>query len=243
MGNYNSEYESYYAKVMGKRKETDGYRREYSVGGHSKVKSKGIGEVVIKRVIQELAGTFILCILILMFKVVKTPQTTAAYTMAKDMVNEGYNVTDTINYAKTISLAEIKNKAEIYVESIKENLGGESLKERTKKNFIKPLIGEYKLYDESQKIYSVSVVEATDVNSVYDGKVKKAGEDETFGKYLVIDNGSGIETVYGGLEEISLKEDDEVAKGEMVGKVNASFLFQLKYMGEGRNIQDYITMD
>ena len=62
-------------------------------------------------------------------------------------------------------------------------------------------------------------------------------------QYMIIDNGSGIETVYGGLAELALKEDQDVAKGEMIGKVNSSFLFQLKYMGEGRNIEDYMNMD
>lgn len=244
MGSYNSEYESYYAKIMGKKRGPDSYRKDYSVGNLTGTQSKNVGDIIIKRVIQELAGAFILFMLIFMFKMIKTPETITAYAMAKDIVSKGYSVEDTINYAKTMDLSSIKSSAEVYVEDIKEKLGaGDSIKERSKENFIKPLLGEYKVYDEKQKIYSVSVSEATDVNSVYDGKVKKVGEDETLGKYMIIDNGSGIETVYGGLAELALKEDQDVAKGEMIGKVSSSFLFQLKYMGEGRNIEDYMNMD
>lgn len=250
MGNYNSEYESYYAKIMGRKRGQDNLRRDYSTGISGTSPSRGMNpsrsmsDIITKRVIQELAGTFILCILVLMFKVVKTPETTAVYAMAKNIVSEGYDITETIDYAKNVNISSIKYKAEEYVENIKEKFGaGQTIKEKTKENFSKPILGEYTVSDDKQKIYRVAVSEATDISAVYDGDVKKVDEDEILGKYVVIDNGNGIETVYGGLDELLLTEEQVVTKGEMIGKVNAALLFQLKYMGEGRNIEDYMNMD
>lgn len=243
MGNYNKEYESYYAKVIGKRKTNDGYRRDFSFGGLNEVEKKTRGNKITRRVIQELIGTFILFTLIFILKTINTPQTIVAYKVAKDVVENGYDINETLQYASSINILGVREKAQEYFEKFKEKYGAlETIKTKTKGDFVKPILGEYKVYDESKRIYSVSVSEATDVIAVYDGRIKKISEDEIFGKYIVVDNGSGIESVYGGFEDITQNIDDDVKIGETLGKVNLALKFQLKYMGQGKVIEDYMDI-
>lgn len=253
MGNYNSEYKSYYGKIMGRRKDSHigNIGGEYLINrGVSEHSSKSIKDIIVRRIIQELVGTFILCLLILICKGVKTEQTQAIYNYGKYAVNKGYTVNEVVEYIKTFDVSSIKHKGEELADFLKEKVSnGQTVKSKMKETLVKPALGSYVLKDDNSKLYSIEIKEGTEIISVGDGNITKVSEDKTLGKYIVIDNGSGVESVYGNLGEIDVKEGDKVSKGQMVGKSGnsnneskPSLLFQLKYMGEARDIKDYINL-
>ncbi|MBL4934023.1 peptidoglycan DD-metalloendopeptidase family protein [Clostridium paridis] len=253
MGNYNSEYKSYYGKIMERRKSNHigsiggEYQINRSIGEHS---SKSFKDIIVRRIIQELVGTFILCLLILVCKSVKTEQTLAVYNYGKYAVNKGYTINEVIEYIKTFDVSSIKHKGEELADFLKEKVSnGQTIKSQMKENLVKPVLGSYVLKDDSSKLYSIEIKDGTEIISIGDGNVTKVSEDKTLGKYIVIDNGSGVESVYGNLGEIDVKEGDKISKGQMVAKggnsnneAKPSLLFQLKYMGEARDIKDYINL-
>lgn len=65
----------------------------------------------------------------------------------------------------------------------------------------------------------------------------------------MIDHGEGIETKYGHLNLLSVKKGIEVKKGEVIGKsgntgksTGPHLHFELLYMGESKNPEDYIAI-
>ncbi len=51
------------------------------------------------------------------------------------------------------------------------------------------------------------------------GTVVELGTDPAYGKVIVIDHGSGLKTVYGQLEQLKVKLNDKVNKGQTLGQV------------------------
>ena len=61
-----------------------------------------------------------------------------------------------------------------------------------------------------------------DVLSIYDGKVKEIKEDNMLGNVITIEHENGLVSVYQSLSDISVKEGDEVAGGQIIGKSSTS---------------------
>lgn len=61
-----------------------------------------------------------------------------------------------------------------------------------------------------------------DVMASYSGRVKKTGEDERNGKYVVIKHSDKTETVYCHLSEILTEKGDKVFSGEVIGLVGST---------------------
>lgn len=59
----------------------------------------------------------------------------------------------------------------------------------------------------------------TGVRAAATGKVKIITDSTHFGKMLIIDHGQGIETIYGYLADIVVKEGDAVSQGQIVARV------------------------
>ena len=94
-----------------------------------------------------------------------------------------------------------------------------------------------------------------EVKSVYDGKVLEVKDDEILGTYVVIEHNTNLKTYYYGIDNIEVKQDDEVKEGTILGtskennisKGNKSCLFEAYYKGQtinpekliNANIQDY----
>ena len=93
------------------------------------------------------------------------------------------------------------------------------------------------------------------VKSVYDGKVLEVKDDEILGTYVVIEHNANLKTYYYGIDNIEVKQNDEVKEGTILGtskennisKCNKSCLFEAYYKGQtinpekliNANIQDY----
>lgn len=57
-----------------------------------------------------------------------------------------------------------------------------------------------------------------DVNSIADGKVEKIIEDDINGTTIKIKHNNNLISVYSSLKNIQVKENDEVTKGQIIGK-------------------------
>lgn len=60
---------------------------------------------------------------------------------------------------------------------------------------------------------------STQVNSVFNGIVCKVGTDKDLGNYVIISHGFNIQTLYGHLANITVKEHESIQKGSKIGNV------------------------
>lgn len=269
MGKYNSEYESYYAKILQRQRtqnpyaaygvqETNTNKREYSSGANN---FNGINRnVIVSRIMQELIGVLCLTAFVIVCKTISTPQTTVAYKYAKDIINNNldYNkyldpkivsYISNINFKDTTSL---RDDLEDYIETFKSNVTGEkTLKEKAKESFVTPVKGKVDSdlsAKQTDKSIVIDINENTEVIAPNEGTVKKVADEKDFGSYIIIDHGNGIETKCSGLKEIGVKEGEKVDKGQFLGKSQsikslnkACVIFSLSYMGENKDPKEYMT--
>lgn len=66
--------------------------------------------------------------------------------------------------------------------------------------------------------------ESFEVTSILDGKVISVKEDKILGKVVTIKHESNIESTYQSLSEVTVKENDEVSQGTILGKAGTSNL-------------------
>ena len=93
----------------------------------------------------------------------------------------------------------------------------------------------------------------TAVNSAYMGEVEEVGENLLDGKYVIINHGDGLTTVYTCLQEITVSIGDKVATGEQIGMVGNSGIkeyktgdhlhFEVRQDGVCVNPYTYLTED
>ena len=63
----------------------------------------------------------------------------------------------------------------------------------------------------------ISAREGEAVHAVGDGKVAFANWYKGYGNLVIIEHGPGFYTLYGNLSRLDLKENDRVAKGQVIG--------------------------
>lgn len=94
--------------------------------------------------------------------------------------------------------------------------------------------------------------EEFDVLSVLPGKVINISEDENLGKVIKIEHDKDIISVYEGVENITVNENDQVESGFVIAKsgessINANYKeamhFEVYYKGEIINPEDFYKMD
>lgn len=243
MGNYNSQYESYYGSMVNKRKNYNGLNK----------KNKFIfdGNFFIKRFQRDLIGIFILFSFVLLCKIISTSETVYAYNYSKSILNKSFDYEAVIKSLKTLDINSLENKVSDLLDTAKTKItGGKTFKEKLKTEFIAPVENASNITKDTilKDGVDISLQSGTEIFAVFEGKVKELGEDTKNGKYIIIDHGSGIETKYSKLNEISFKKGDTITKGQVLGKVEATdknetpFLhFELSYMGESLNPQDYLS--
>lgn len=265
LGNFNSEYESYYSKIIQNKSKPNGYNTAaYSYGkGYTSTDygtSKSGLEYVTNKVIRDLIGVSVLLFIVILCKTIKTPQTVALYTYSKNIVNTNYDYKATYSKLKSLNINELKEKAEDYMENIRAKLfGGDTLKAKINKEFDAPAKGEItSIYGMRKDPFNekmaehhgidIDLKEGSEIKSAYTGKVKHCGEDEMLGKYIVIDHGEGVETKYAHLQDTSISEGDNVEKGQVIGKSGNTgkstaphLHFELIYMGQNKDPLNYIN--
>ncbi|KGM97941.1 peptidase M23 [Clostridium novyi A str. 4552] len=233
MGNYNSQYENYYKTFTNRSNyNTKKYGNHNKVYGHKKKKN-----FIIRRVIQDLAGVLVMFLFVIMCKFIVTPQTKAAYSYCKDVVNKNFNYKIVINSIKHIDrnksvqdiVLELMDKAKVKF------VGGETIKEKIKEKFKLPTSGDIK--ESKEGIYYKGKIAAT-----YDGKVKECSKNSKYGNYILIDHGEGIESQYCSLNKVLVKKGDKVKRGDIIaenysnGKKNSAG-FKILFMGQDKGLE------
>lgn len=115
MGNYNTQYQSYYNNLAKKQRGTNNFLSESM--GQSK-----IWNFYIKRLTKELIGVLILFIIVIMFKVVVTTKTQYAYNYSKQAINKKYDYSMLINKAKGFKIKDIEVITGNFMEKIKSTI-------------------------------------------------------------------------------------------------------------------------
>lgn len=70
----------------------------------------------------------------------------------------------------------------------------------------------------AHKGIDIDLVTGDDVMAMFNGKVRSARYFKGLGKAVVIRHANGLETVYGHLSKISVKENDTITAGTVIGK-------------------------
>ncbi|GEM_PF-1703646 len=87
------------------------------------------------------------------------------------------------------------------------------------------------------------VLPGSEVSASLSGRVKERGCQEEAGYYLVLEHVGGLETIYGYLAELEVEEMQEIAAGQVIGKIDqagmnnaqAWFYFELRQDGRPKD--------
>lgn len=91
-----------------------------------------------------------------------------------------------------------------------------------------------------------------DIIASYDGKVTNISQDDILGNYVEITHNTNLKTVYYSLSEVTVKKDDVVLSGDVIGKsgtnklsVNSknSLLFEVYHNGIAIDPEDFYNMN
>lgn len=141
------------------------------------------------------------------------------------------NVTN-YNYSKSI------------MKDVTENVLSEILPDKFERPYlsenVKLLSGFYsKDYDDESQKNSLIVYQNTympssgtfyasqddfDVVSVYDGKVKSIKKDEMLGNTVEVQHSDNLTTIYYSLKDVTVRENDDIKKGTIIGKATSNNL-------------------
>lgn len=219
-----------------------------------------MGNFFQKRIMRDLIGVFLLLIFVLGLKAFSNPKTQMVYNYSKKIVNENYDYKKVINKTKDLDVKSLEDKILKYIDTFKSKVTGEkTVEEIISDDFVLPVNGKItSKYGEREdpinkkkafhKGIDIDAKENTEVLASFSGTVKECGEDKELGKYILLDHGQGIETKYGHLNKIKVKKGEEVKKGKTIGEsgstgksTGAHLHFEIIYMGENKNPQDYFT--
>jgi hypothetical protein len=132
VGNYNSQYESYYSK-LGAKKSYSSYNGYSGYGNGSSYKYNSNknnraainGDYFIKRLMRELMGVLCLFLIIVMCKVYVTPETTSVLKYSKKTVDEN------LDYAALLKkMGEIRySDVQAYADNLFKNIRIKAIEE------------------------------------------------------------------------------------------------------------------
>lgn len=117
MGNYNTQYQSYYNNLGKKQRGVNKFSSENN-------SQNRITKFYIKRVTKELIGVLALLIFVLFFKVVVTPKTQYVYNYSKQVINKQYNYSTLLGKAKNVKFKDIQGRTVNFLEKVKSTISG-----------------------------------------------------------------------------------------------------------------------
>jgi peptidase M23B len=91
-----------------------------------------------------------------------------------------------------------------------------------------------------------------DIKASYDGKVTNVSKDDILGNYIEITHNENLKTVYYSLSEVTVKKDDVVLSGDVIGKSGTnklnndsknSLLFEVYHNGVAIDPEDFYNMN
>ncbi|SFC31149.1 M23 family metallopeptidase [Clostridium uliginosum] len=264
MSDYRSQYEKYYKNIMkqgkgrsvGHNSKINEYLPFNNTRSNSKGKTYGMGSDNIKKqtsvttkLIRQLTASVVLLVLFFSLKVIPLQKTKEVYNFSKQVLNHKItynNAIETFNRLKTVNL---KDKAIEYIDVFKSKakvIGEVRVKDKIKDEYCLPVLASYvKLQGDIQGVL-IQAKEGQQVVCSMDGTIRKvtAGEGK---QDILIDHGNGVETYYGMLKNVNLKEGDQVKKGEYLGDCNkiegsekSGMIFKFIYMGKEQDPTEYL---
>lgn len=241
MGNYNSQYENYYRSFINKNNNRINKERLYN--GHNKLvnSNRSRKKFVIRRIIQDLLGVFVMLVFVIVCKFIVTPQTTAAYSYCKEVVNTNIDYKKIITKVKTIekrksvqdTMVDLIDKAKVKF------IGGETIKQKIKEKFTLPTNGDIK---KQQDGLQLQVSDKGKILASYDGIIKECGCNNELGNYILIDHGSGVESQYYSLNNVVVKKGKRVKKGDIIAENHSQdekkyIGFKILFMGQSKGLE------
>ena len=118
MGNYNTQYQSYYNNLTRKNRGTN------KISGESNKNSK-MANFFIKRITRELIGVLVLFIFVLFCKVVVTPKTQFVYNYSKEIIDKHYDYSTLINEVKGVKFEDIGSITGDFIQKVKSTISSE----------------------------------------------------------------------------------------------------------------------
>ncbi|MCJ7689228.1 MAG: endopeptidase [Clostridiaceae bacterium] len=118
MGNYNTQYQSYYNNLTRKQRGTN------KISADSNNNSI-LANFFIKRIIRELIGVLVLIIFVLFCKVVVTPKTQYVYNYSKEAISKHYDYSTLINKAKGFQFEDIGSITVNFIDKVKSTISSE----------------------------------------------------------------------------------------------------------------------
>ena len=91
-----------------------------------------------------------------------------------------------------------------------------------------------------------------DIKASYDGKVTNVSKDDILGNYIEITHNENLKTVYYSLSEVTVKKDDVVLSGDVIGKSGTNklnndskncLLFEVYHNGVAIDPEDFYNMN
>lgn len=118
MGNYNTQYQSYYNNLTKKSRGVNNFTSGSMGQGR-------LREFYINRLTRELIGVLVLFIFVIICKVVVTPKTQFVYNYSKAAINMKYDYNALIDKAKGISVKDIEAIPVNFIEKFKTTIFNE----------------------------------------------------------------------------------------------------------------------
>jgi len=128
MGNYNTQYQSYYNNLAKKQRGANKFSSESN-------KQNKVSNFYIKRLTKELIGVLVLFMFVLLLKVVATPRTQSVYNYSKQVINKQYNYSDLIGKAKDFKIENVGTITVNFMERVKNKISKETLIDNKNINF------------------------------------------------------------------------------------------------------------
>ena len=120
MGNYNTQYQSYYNNLAKGQRGGNNHTTESN-------KQNRKMNFFIKILTRQLIGVLILLLFVLICKVVVTPKTQYIYNYSKEVINKQYNYNALIEKAKNIKLKDIEVTTVNFIEKIRNTISEEKM--------------------------------------------------------------------------------------------------------------------
>ncbi|MBU3090675.1 hypothetical protein KPL35_01030 [Clostridium sp. CF011] len=115
MGNYNTQYQSYYNNLAKRHRSANSFHSENN-------KQSGMPNFYIKRLTRELIGVLVLFIFVLCLKVVVTPKTQYVYNYSKQAINKEYDYGTLIDKAKGVKFKDVESVTVNFIEKVKSKI-------------------------------------------------------------------------------------------------------------------------
>lgn len=113
MGNYNSQYESYYSNLANKKKFN-------MIDSSQKTNHLFSVHWFAKKIIIDLSGVLILTVLVLTCRGIASPQTKYIYSFCKDTVSNNFDYTNVVNTITNINVKGWQDKIGSYMKTTNE---------------------------------------------------------------------------------------------------------------------------